>query len=761
MPPWARRNDLDRGPPRRERDEQIILGADLHVLGPRYGAPPAARDDNPGGEDDRAMLPAMSVTDGRRPHSAALLTLARLGLTLALLTSIGCYSVPAGKSAISTVEIKGTPGIDADDLADRITTRETSRFLGVFYGFVYDYELFDRHALGRDLARIERYMRARGYYDARIKVARVVPDGDKIRVTVEVDQGRPVVVDQIVITGDEAVERGVREELRTAMTSVLPKGDKLDETKLAQAETAAVRTLTSAGHAGARIDRNVEVDLASATAKMTFSVTAGSIARIGPIRFTGLDELPESSVRHVFGVEEGDPYSAALIDEARQALLDLGVFASVKVELDTRELETTHIVPLTIKTEVSKLRALLLGGGFQFDSLKTDAHATVGWQSSNFFGGLRHFDVRFKPGVVLYPTRFPDLKAPEKLLFEGRLTANLRQPGFIEARSTGLLRAEYNVYPVLLPGSTTQNVVGYHELRGTVGAERTFFGKHLYVSPKYGAQGNFPFDYLGNTTDVETIVISYLDVFAYLDFRDDPTHTKKGFYIGNQLQMAGGVLQGDATDIRVQPEVRGYVPIARGLVFAARASVGFLLPFDYGGYAETNFRDPGSSRVEGSSRDYQLLFFRGFYSGGPSTNRGYPLRGIGPYDRIPYLSPAGQSISAAGCNPNDSGCSLPTGGRTLWEASVELRKIVAGPFSVAGFCDAADVSPFSFDIRLDRPHLSCGGGARYDTPVGPIRLDIGYRVDGAQFPDGASFERPPDKLLGVPIALAFGIGEAF
>jgi outer membrane protein insertion porin family/translocation and assembly module TamA len=260
---------------------------------------------------------------------------------------------------------------------------------------------------------------------------------------------------------------------------------------------------------------------------------------------------------------------------------------------------------------------------------------------------------------------------------------------------------------------------------------------------------------------VQPLLISYVDIFSYLDFRDDPVHTRKGLYIGNQLQIAGGLLQGDASDVRVQPEVRGYVPIGRRLVLAARGSMGFLFPFDYGRYAEINFRNPGPSRVEGSARDYQILFFRGFYAGGPSSNRGYALRGIGPYDLIPYLSPAGQSISASGCNPNDTSCSLPTGGRTLWEASLELRYVVSGPISVAGFCDAADVSPFTLNPRFNRPHLSCGVGGRYDTPVGPIRLDIGYRVPGAQYFGSSSFERAPDTLLGLPIALAFGIGEAF
>ena len=680
-----------------------------------------------------------------------------LFLLLLLGTATGCYRVPDGKLAIDTVTIEGIPDIDDDDLEERITTRKTKRFVG----FVYEYDLFDRYALRRDLARIERYLHARGFYDGEVRVARVIQDGKKVHITIEVAEGRPVTVAETSFEGDEALEPQVRDALRAEVATILPKGARLDEDQLDEAEKTATKSLTSRGHAAATVQRHAEVDLASATAKLRFTVTPGPIARIGAISWKGLGPLPEDKVRKLFGVLEGDRYSSEALASARQALLDLGVFSSVDVTPDLSRIEEgAHIVPLTVTCEVSKLRALLAGGGLEFDSLKTDVHGTIGWQSSNFLGGLRRFEVKLKPGVVLYPTRFPDIKLPNKLLLEERFTVSLRQPAFVESRTTGVARTDYNIYPVLLPGSTSQNVIGYHEVRGTLGVERTFLSR-LFVNPQYGVQANFPFDYLGKTPDALTLIISYVDLFAYLDFRDDPIHTRKGFYIGNQLQIAGGLLQGDASDVRVQPEVRGYYPLSKHLVVAVRGSVGFLFPFDYGRYAEQNFLHPGPSRIEGSARDYQILFFRGFYSGGPSTNRGYPLRGIGPYDLIPYLSPAGQSISASGCNPNDTSCSLPTGGRSLWEASAEVRYVISGPVSVAVFCDAADVSPFTLDLRPERPHLSCGAGGRYDTPVGPIRLDIGYRVPGLQAPKGSSFEREPDTLLGLPVALAFGIGEAF
>ena len=81
-----------------------------------------------------------------------------------------------------------------------------------------------------------------------------------------------------------------------------------------------------------------------------------------------------------------------------------------------------------------------------------------------------------------------------------------------------------------------------------------------------------------------------------------------------------------------------------------------------------------------------------------------------------------------------------------------------------------DVSPNQGDIRLSHLHLSCGVGAAYDTPVGPIRVDIGYRVQplqvlGYKGEGSAEAADPvngsPPTILGLPIAIAIGIGQAY
>lgn len=673
--------------------------------------------------------------------------------------------MPDGKRAIAEVDIRGTHDIDVDDLSTKIDTREDVRFLGIFHGVVYEYEIFDQYALRRDLERIERYLRAEGYYEAHVYASRVVEKGNKVYVTISVNQGEPILVDSITITAQSPVDKATTDATRIAAARVMPINAVLEEDKFADSEKAALKGLTSSGYAAATVTRHAEVDLLSHRARLTYAIELGPKAKFGPVKFDGLGDLPVTAVRRVFGVEEGKDFSSAEIEDGKQALLDLGVFASCDVTADTSNIAKDPVVPVNVKCQESKIRAFLVGAGMELDALKTDAHIQLGWSNNNFFGGLRKLDIRYKPGIVLYPTRFPDLKPPTNFLYEHLFSVTLTQPGFIEKRTTGFVRAEYNIYPVLLPTESkllTDTVTGYHEPRGVLGAERKFFGRLLSVAPEYDIQANLPFDYLGKS-DASPLLISYIGVSTHLDMRDDPNKPRRGWYLGVDTQFAGGaVLRGDANDIRIQPDVRGYIPLPHKFVIALRGSVGFLLPFNYSKASQENIKVSGLERDEKVDHDYQLLFFRGFFSGGPSSNRGYPLRGISPHDEIPYLSPAGQSAAAGGCNPKDPTCLLPTGGLTLWEANIEVREVISGAFSAAVFCDAGDVSGLEIDIRLNHPHLSCGVGARYDTPVGPIRLDIGYRVPGLQYPKGDRFEQQPPDLFGVlPIAVAFGIGEAF
>jgi outer membrane protein insertion porin family/translocation and assembly module TamA len=354
----------------------------------------------------------------------------------------------------------------------------------------------------------------------------------------------------------------------------------------------------------------------------------------------------------------------------------------------------------------------------------------------------------------------PDFQKPERLLPQIRLRSEFRQPGLFEPRTSGLVRLQGSIYPVILTGNydPAAPVLGYRDLRASAGLERSMW--HLYGVLTHNVQVSSPFTYVGQLDpDLGTVLISYPELFMTLDLRNDRVEPHKGAYFSLATQVAG--VGGDARDVKFQPEARGYVPLARKWTLATRATAGFLFARNYGTTVapndggECNASTVGCAGASRASwvRDTQLMFLRGFFSGGSGSNRGYGAREIGPHGAVPFYNPGQSTNNAASSN-------LPLGGFTLWEASLELRYPLLGPLTGAAFSDVGDVAPHEMEFRFNRPHLSVGLGLRYDTPIGPVRMDVGYRVPGLQVPAG-SREVIPNTIFGAPLAATFGIGEPF
>ena len=702
------------------------------------------------------------------------------------MTTVGCASIPRNRSAITKVSVLGAREVPASDVKEKLATMPSPRFLGFFLGVVYDYELFNRATLQRDLARVERFYRARGYYDAHAVAGLVVRVDEKhVRVQIEVDEGLPVRSTEAKLEGLTGLPPEIVDAVRNAAHEYVPPGEPFDEDKFQEAENAITRALTDRGYAYAKVNRDALVDLVRHAAVPVFTVQPDRPATFGKITIEGRNadstfadlEIPEHMIRRTIDIKEGSPYSAKAIEDATRALLDLEVFSAVDIEPELGDPPPpSHVVPLNVRLEPNRLRFLRLGGGFEFDQLKTDLHGRIGWEDKNFLGGLRSFRVDFKPGVVFYPLRLDNIVPPTRLLPEERLRLQFKQPGFLEARTNLFVQPEFNIFPLLLGSSneTASAIVGYREVKAATWLDRSY-GK-LYSSVGYNVQVENPFTYQGELAPyLSTLVISYPEVIARLDFRNDPVHPRKGAYFMANFQYAGGIFGGTAADWKTQPEARAYVPLGSSVTLASRASVGFLFARNYGDIVQNHLYEPADTNQAERSRDIQTALFRGFYAGGPSSNRGYPIRGIAPHGIIPFLNPTTAAQQVAN-NCDDfaradwNQCAVPIGGFTLWEFSTELRFQVSGPLSAAVFVDMGDVSPRSGDIRLSYLHLSSGVGARYDTPVGPIRLDIGYRIQplqvvGYRNEDAVAAADPvaglPPKLLGIPMAIAFGIGEAY
>jgi outer membrane protein insertion porin family/translocation and assembly module TamA len=724
------------------------------------------------------------------------------GLAAAVI-SAGCTTVPPGRSAVDTVNMHGNEEIDSGDITDRLATTESPKFLGLFRGLVYDYSIYDETVLQRDIARVERYYRGRGFLDVHARAARVTHvSANHIRVDITVDEGPPTLNRNVQLDGLVGLPAADVYAIRRAADRALPRGERFDEDSYKQAQDAITRALFDRGFAYATFKAEAQADLGAHAIDYVFTITPGIPAVFGSITFIGLDPdgggpippfVDDKPLLRAIDIRPGAPYSASEIDAATQALLDLQVFSSVRI-LPTLSDPPSREVPLVVEVAPASLRLWRLGVGAEFDAIKTDIHGLVGWEDRNFLGGLRDFNVEFKPAVVFYPTRISNIVAPTNVLFGERLRAQLRQPGFLEARTTGFVQPEFNVFPLLVDSNPPAGapVVGYLEPRGSVGLNRRF-GRHFNASLAYNVQAEFPFPYVqGNTpearqqvNDLTNLGLLFPQLITSLDFRNDAIHPHKGFYLANDFQVAG--LPGTAlpSDFRVQPEARGFIPIAHGVTLAVRGKVGFLFGASYG----SQFRNDLATVQAGDAQavqpspalnsDIQTVYFRGFFTGGPSSNRGFALRGASPWGVVPFLSPGTSAEQVNACTQKNSqgtsflnlqDCLIPIGGFTLWEGSVELRFDVGGPFGVALFCDTGDVSPDTFDFNFRNLHMSCGAGARYDTPVGPIRLDLGYRVQPLQiigFPnERAAFAANntyglQPRIFDIPMTASFGIGEAF
>ncbi|HTQ05784.1 MAG TPA: POTRA domain-containing protein [Polyangiaceae bacterium] len=693
-------------------------------------------------------------------------------MLLAALSVLGCAKIPQQRYALDSIDFVGNEKLGDDELKDHIASRETPKFAGFIEGVFDEYQVFDRYVVERDLERVERYYRAKGYYQARARVARVFQSGRHVRVEIVVEEGPPVLVGRVDLHGIETLPAPIRADAEQFARARMRLGRPLEEERLHGVEDEISRLLADHGYATAKVRGSADVDLPRGDASVGFWVEPGRPARLGSVRIEGLGKIPEDPVRRALDLKAGEPYSLSKLEAARQAVLDLGVFSSVVIKPDVPpdtppDAPPSDVMPLVVKVEVTKLRSVRLGGGVELDSLKSDVHLTAGWEDRNFLGGFRSFIVEAVPGVVLYPTHLPTLQAPRRLLPQGRLRAEFRQPGFLEARTAGVVRGQASIYPLLLsaelpPGAP---IIGYRELRGSVGLERNV--KKLNATLNENIQQNSPFTYAGELDpDLTSVLVSYPELLLDLELTDKRLEPHEGVALRADVEVAG--LGGQARDVKFTPDARGYIPLGKKVTLALRGSIGVLLPANYGETIEPNSltRSPGDGVTRREwVKDSELMFLRGYFSGGPGSNRGYGMREIGPHGLVPFYAPGvTASVQGQSCTnvpTQQSACDLPLGGFTQWESNVELRYPIAGALSGAVFVDGADVAPRKLVFRFDRPHLSAGVGFRYDTPVGPVRLDAGYRIPGLQAPAHAPDEGDPETILGIPAAVSFGIGEAF
>ncbi len=199
--------------------------------------------------------------------------------------------------------------------------------------------------------------------------------------------------------------------------------------------------------------------------------------------------------------------------------------------------------------------------------------------------------------------------------------------------------------------------------------------------------------------DPETGAASGTLVSLRLQADHDTTSSRldpqRGFAVSGAVEQAGKFLPGTFTYTEFSGEVRAYVSTRRassasagrrGIVFAGRLR--------------------GSTIDAPPPTDAAVPFFKRYFLGGSTS-----VRGWGRYEVSPLES--GQ----------------PIGGLSVVETSAEVRVPFGTKLSAVAFVDAGSVGRNPWHLDPGGFRSAVGPGVRYDTPIGPVRLDLGYQLN--------------------------------
>jgi outer membrane protein insertion porin family len=203
-----------------------------------------------------------------------------------------------------------------------------------------------------------------------------------------------------------------------------------------------------------------------------------------------------------------------------------------------------------------------------------------------------------------------------------------------------------------------------------------------------------------------TIVrLSSVSMSSFYDTRDDQVDPSSGGYLNATAQLAARSLGSEVGFLKTSfaGELVRTVPRSRGVVFVGVARLGLASGFPRD--VVTTAPD-GSVIVEPNQRD--LPEAERFFAGGDTTVRGFALDTLGTPETI-----------------KDG---FPIGGNAETIFNAELRVPVRGGLGMVGFFDTGNVFAHVVDIDLRELRSAVGVGLRYKSPIGPLRIDIGFKV---------------------------------
>jgi translocation and assembly module TamA len=669
----------------------------------------------------------------------------------ALLVLAGCATTkPPTPEAlpIKSFKIEGASQLSPGQIEDHLLTTGPSWW--PFDPTPY----FDPAAWQADLNRIPRYYQAEGYYQAQVVDDSVTRDGGGLLLKVKVQEGKPTRVKELRFEGLESVPQEFEARLHRRLP--LQVGAIVTEKGWDDLKSELKTRLRNLGYAEAEVGGEILVETTDQTARVRVVCTTGPRYRFGSI-FVASGARP--SVKTLYVIEEaegairtGDWYSDTAMANAQRRVFRMGVFGAVKVTLGSPDRQNAT-VPVIVDVREAPFHTIRYGGGLGVDPVRQEYRLTAEYTDRNFLGDLRRLTLRGKVGWAFLPA----LWSIDQNGFLFNLHAEFEQPRWPARNFRFLTSAE--AY------KNIEQAYSYYGVKGKLGIIwEPVLGFTIYPSYNIevdritgntnGLTGNAPALAYGCNFENSNVcyeTLSYGELVIAWDKRDDKLEPRNGWYLSFGIQKSLG---GGYQYVRLFPEARGYVSWKRWTL-AGKLRIGTLL-------GANCTVDPITGKLVPDPCQDSPITAR-FFSGGGTYHRGFGTRQLSPMLAVPnspsvYTSPLVNNGLGAGQLVGEY---VPVGGNGLWDSSIELRYHINRQLTVAVFLDAGYVSTGAFDFRDVGPMMqyAIGFGLRYNTLVGPIRLDFAYRLNhGGPLPVVPNPTQP--VLVTNGGAECFGIGTS-
>ena len=619
----------------------------------------------------------------------------RVAFLLVVLVGVTCVAGcrEEGDIQISGLHFNGVEQVDKGALTSALQTKQGSWIPWSRKRY------FDRRAFEADLKRIEAFYRDRGFPDARVRSFDIQLNEaqDKVDVAVDIVEGEPIRVEAIEIRGFDVLSADQQRSLQETLP--LQPGRPLDRQLASASRERALNALRDDGYPYAEVTM-MEAEAGARQRRLTFEATPGVLARFGEIDIRGFASVSENVIRRQLTFKPGDRFTRRDLRETQRKLYGLELFEFVNVEPLEEPVLMNEDVPVRITVAEGKHQKVTTGVGY---GTEEQARARVRWDHRNVFGGAQQAGVEAKWSSLDRGVRV-DYREP--FFLSSRLSLNFdgqawqaKEPVYDSKQLGGrvILRYQPNqqsFWTVSFANERQESTIAPEALADfTIRDDLIALGLDPTTGGSRGTLSAVAFDISRNTTN------SLLNATS-------------GYVLNGHVEQAGRLLWGSYNFFAATAEARHFLTLRRRVTVANRFRIGSIVPT--------------------ADDEANVPFYRRFFLGGSSS-----IRGWGRFD----VSPLSEGF--------------PIGGLSMLEGSAEVRVPLKGKFGAVAFFDVGNVWREARNFDLGDLRYAVGPGLRYQTPIGPARLDVGYQLNPI---DGLLIDGEPQKRR---IRIHFSIGQAF